>query len=133
MCRRKKTDLGEAAFKMVHKFMNPAEGHAGGNFKKSWALMTRGHEKKDISSISTLKQDYYKLEMEEDELPSLFIMKMEKMRVRLLNDATYIKTDDEFMLDVIAKLPKGNDGELGPYQVGKRTIEPKIKRHNNSI
>ena len=77
-CIDGKTDLGEAAFEMVHKFMDAAEGHAGGNFKKSWALMIRRYEKKDISTTATLKKDYYKLEMEEEELPSLFITKMER-------------------------------------------------------
>jgi hypothetical protein len=57
-CIDTKTDLGEAAFKMVYAFMNPDEGYAGGNFKKTWKLMARRYEQKDINSIATLKQDY---------------------------------------------------------------------------
>jgi hypothetical protein len=50
-CIDTKTDLGEAAFEMVHKFMNPAEGYAGGDFLKTWKLMTRRYERKDITSV----------------------------------------------------------------------------------
>jgi hypothetical protein len=72
-CINGKTDLGEAAFDMVYKFMNPDGGHAGGNFKKTWKLMACRYEDKDISNIATLKQDYYKFEMEDHELPSLIL------------------------------------------------------------
>jgi hypothetical protein len=79
-CIKAKTHLGEAAFDMVHKFMDSDAGYAGGNFKKTWALMARGYEDKDITSMATLKQDCHKFKMEEHEVPSLFIVKMERMR-----------------------------------------------------
>jgi hypothetical protein len=112
---------------MVHKFMNSDEGYAGGNFKKTWKLVACRCEQKDSNSITILKQDYYKLEMEDHELPNLFIMKIERRRVRLASNAKCKKTDDEFMLNMMAKSPKGKDGELGPFQVEKIIIEPKIR------
>ena len=42
------------------------------------------------------------------------------MRIILEEVAGYKKTDNKFMLDTLAKLPEGKEGEVGPYQVERR-------------
>ena len=68
--------------------------------------------------------------MEEDELPSYFILTMEEIRFVLEEIGKFLLDDDEFMLDILSKLPEGKEGELGPYQVERRLIEPKINDKN---
>ena len=51
---------------------------------------------------------------------------MERMRKKL-KDNGYGITDGDFMKQVLAKLPKGKEDELGPYQVEKRAIELEMK------
>ena len=126
-CINTSTQHGEAAFHLVQKFMDPSTGYAGGNFKKAWAAMTKRYEDTDTVSKADLKRMYFETMMEPDEAPSLFIVKMEKLRSKLANEAAFTMTDDEFMLDILAKLPKGKqEGEMGPYQIEKRIIEPLI-------
>ena len=84
-------------------------------------------EDTDIVCKADLKKEYYALMMEEDELPSYFILTMEEMRIILEELAGVNMDDDEFMLDILSKLPEGKEGELGPYQVERKLIEPKIK------
>ena len=66
--------------------------------------------------------------MKEDEQPSYFIDRMKKLRKRLANEMRYTMTDNEFMKDMLAKLPRGSgDNTLGPYQVLKRFVIEKIE------
>ena len=103
------TDEGKATFLLVEKFVNKKE-YAGGNFPKMWAAMKRRFEDTDTATSSDLKQEYYDLKMGEDELPSLFIVKCERARQKLqeLEDPHEI-TDETFMKDILAKLPKSKD------------------------
>ena len=69
-----------------------------------------------------LQQDYFDLKMDDVEQPSTFIVKLERQRKKLKDNGIKYG-DDEFLKQILAKLPKGKDGELGPYQVEKRNIE----------
>jgi hypothetical protein len=115
---------GMVVFSMVKKMMKI--DYASGDFKKAWKSMNTKYEDTDTVSEADLKKEYCALMMEEDELPSYFILTMEEMRIVLEEIGKYTKTDDEFMLDILSKLPEGKEGELGPYQVERKLIEPKI-------
>ena len=54
------------------------------------------------------------------------------MRIILEEIAGVTIDDNEFMLDILSKLPEGKEGELGPYQVERKLIEPKIKDTNTT-
>jgi hypothetical protein len=119
---------GMVAFSMVKKTMKT--DYASGDIKKAWKSMNTKYEDTDTVSKADLKKEYYALMMEEDELPSYFIRTMEEMRIVLEEIGKCSKTDDEFMLDILSKLPEGKEGELGPYQVERKLIEPKINDPN---
>ena len=127
-----KDKQGKVAFSMVKKTMKVNDGYASGDFKKAWKAMNTKYEDTDIVSKADLKKEYYALMMEEDELPSYFILTMEEMRIILEEIAGVTIDDDEFKLDILSKLPEGKEGELGPYQVERRLIEPKIKDKNTT-
>ena len=66
--------------------------------------------------------------MTEDMRPSHFVGKMKKYRKRLANEMKYMIKDKQFMLDILAKLPKGSDDKaLGPYQIQRRMIVKDIE------
>jgi hypothetical protein len=78
--------------------------------------------------VADLKQAYYDEKMKEEERPSFFVDKLKKMRKKLTNDMNYMVTDDAFMKDILAKVPRTQDGKtLGPYQVVKRLVIDKIE------
>lgn len=125
------TKEGEAAFHMVAKFMDESAGYAGGNFKLAWATMTKRFEDKGTSTVSELNKEYYNLMMDEGEKPDQFIVKMDRARKKLRTDANVNIDDQQYMLDILSRLPEGKDGDnLGPYQVAKRFLEPKITQEN---
>ena len=92
--------------------------------------MIKRYEDRDLLSASDLEQAYYNLRMLDDEQPDLFVAKMEQARKRLKNEASITMTDEKFLLDILGRLPKGADSVLGPYQVAKMHIEPKVKSRN---
>ena len=108
--------------------MDKDGGYAGGNFKKAWEAMIKRYEDTDVILKSDLKQLYYETKMDADDVPSLFVVTMEKLRNKLANEASFKVSDEDFMLDILAKLPKGKqEGEMGPYQIERRIIEREIK------
>jgi hypothetical protein len=61
--------------------------------------------------------------------PDVFIDGLEQIRIRLKDDFSYEIKDEDFITDVLGKLPKGSDDKsLGPYQVMKRMIEKEIEK-----
>jgi hypothetical protein len=93
---------GAVAFSIVKTTMKATDGCASGDFNEAWKSMTRKHEDTDRVSQADLKKEYYALMMEEDELASYFILTMEEMRIILEEVCTHIKTDDEFILDILS-------------------------------
>ena len=114
-------DEGKATFYQVEKFMDPAEGYAGGHFPKAWQELCNRFEETETLDLVDLQQEYFDMKMEEDEEPSLFIVKLERMKKKLRDNGHKI-SDEDFLRQILAKLPKGKEDELGPYQVEKRSI-----------
>ena len=126
-CMDTETEVGEAAFSIVEEFIDESKGYPGGHFPKAWKALIKRYEDQDTVDIADLKQAYYNEKMKVDERLSFFVDKLKKMRKRLANDMKYAMTDDAFMKDILAKLPRTQDGKtLGPYQVVKRLVIDKI-------
>ena len=78
--------------------------------------MIKRYEDQDTIDVADLKQTYYNEKMKEDERTSHFVDRMKKIRKRLANEMNYKMDDKQFMLDMLAKLPRGTDDRaLGPY------------------
>ena len=120
-CIDAETKAGKAAFNIVKKTMNAAKGYAGGHFKDAWKTLSKRKEDRDTKSKSDLKTQYYDLKMRDTDVPSEFIDQLEELKNKLLNDVGFNIDDDEFMQDILAKLPAGKNGEVGPYQ-SKRDV-----------
>jgi gag-polypeptide of LTR copia-type/Zinc knuckle len=127
-CMDTETEAGEAAFSIVEEFIDESKGYPGGHFPKAWNALIKRYEDQDTVDIADLKQAYYDEKMKEEERPRFFVDKLKKMRKKLANDMKYVMTDDAFMKDILAKLPRTQDGKtLGPYQVVKRLVIDKIE------
>ena len=111
---------GKAVFYQVEQYMD--DGFAGGHFPKAWKALCDRYDETDVVDPIDLQQDYFDLKMDDVEQPSTFIVKLERQRKKLKDNGIKYG-DDEFLKQILAKLPKGKDGELGPYQVEKRNIE----------
>ena len=120
------TALGKAAFYQVEKFIDADAGYAGGHFLKAWEELCKRYDEKEVVELVDMQQEYFDMRIESSERPSEFIVRMERMRKKL-KDNGYDITDGDFMKQVLAKLPKGKEDELGPYQVEKRAIELEMK------
>jgi Zinc knuckle len=127
-CMDTETEAGEAAFSIVEEFIDESRGYPGGHFPKAWNALIKRYEDQDTVDVADLKQAYYDEKMKEEERPSFFVDKLKKMRKKLANDMNYVMTDNAFMKDILAKLPRTQDGKtLGPYQVVKRLVIDKIE------
>ena len=80
------TNKEKAAFYLVEKFIDADAGYAGGNFPSAWSALTKRYEDVDTVSKADLKQKYHDLKMGKDDQPSLFIVKLERLRVKLKKD-----------------------------------------------
>ena len=120
------TAAGKAAFYQVEKFMDADAGYAGGHFLKAWEELCKRYDEKEVVELVDIQQEYFDMKMEGNERPSEFIVRMERMRKKLKDNGYDIKNED-FLKQVLAKLPKGKEDELGPYQVEKRAIELEMK------
>ena len=84
------------------------------------------HEKIQVKSLRDQKQDCHTMKMERGEQPSLFIVKLDRMREdlkKLQHDAT----DEDFVQDVLGKLPESKD----PQNMNAHALLPK-HHHANS-
>ncbi len=122
------TEAGKAAFYQVEKFMNADAGYAGGHFPNAWEALCKRYDEKEVIDVVDMQQEYFDLKMKDDERPSEFIVRLERMRMKL-KDLGYNITDKEFLKQVLAKLPEGDDG-VGPYQVERGNIELRMKVDN---
>ena len=59
------------------------------------------YEDRDVMSTSNLEEAYCNLKMVDDEQPDLFIVKMEKARKHLKDEALISVTDEKFLLDIL--------------------------------
>ena len=103
--------------------------YAGGNYQLAWEALKAEYEDKDTIDATDLKQSYYDAKMKLTDKPSRFLNKMKKIRKRLANEMKQKMSDKQFMLDMLAKLPRVEDDKknLGPYQIERRFITAKIE------
>jgi hypothetical protein len=128
------TKKGKSAFELVSKQISAERGYAGGNFKLAWASMKKRYEDKGTMMSSELQKAYYDLMMKDGESPDDFVMSMELARKKLREDAAIEIEEQQFLLDVLSRLPKGEtEKSLGPYQMIKRLLEPEIKDDNDEF
>ena len=115
---------GKVAFNLVVIHMD--DDFAGGHFPNAWKSLCDRYDELEVVDPTDLQQKYFALMMEEAEHPGDFVIKLEGMRKKL-KDSGITYSDKEFINQILAKLPKGKNGELGPYQVVKRSIAKEVK------
>ena len=85
------------------------------------------HEKIQVKSLRDQKQDCHTMKMERGEQPSLFIVKLDRMREdlkKLQHDAT----DEDFVQDVLGKLPESKDPQnMSACEVERKIIDGKTE------
>ena len=108
---------GRTAFYNVKSAMSPITGYRYGHFKNAWDELLNTYESTETPVLQDEVTKYYKSEMEDDEDPEEFIIKMCIMREKLHNLGWTIP-EDRFMRDLIAKLPRSKvDGNLSQYEM----------------
>jgi hypothetical protein len=71
--------------------------------------------------------------MSENEEPSLFIVKMERLKIKL-EGKKYKIGDSTFLMDLLDMLPRSNDSKnMNPYEIERRMIETKIEAGPKSM
>ena len=122
---------GEYAFDMVEKFIT--EEHSGGDFKKAWEALVKFNDHKDSVAAHDFEQQYFDMKMDEEDYPPSFIMKLDQKRKKMNKNIDETrKVDEKTMIKhVLGKLPKGEDGQVGPYQAHRSIIEEKIKANSD--
>ena len=120
------TEKGQSVFYLIEKFHDAGAGFAGGQFYKEWTALTKRYEEVEAKSIADLKKEYYSAKMEDEQQPSLFIVKMERLKIKM-EEKGYKIDKDEFLRDILSKLPESKDStSMNPYQIKKLFIKEKI-------
>ena len=119
------SDEGEVILHMVEKTMS--SDYPGGNFVQAYTNgIVKRYEEKDTTTKAKLQEEYYGLKMETNEDPSVFMMKLEKVKIKLERNHKVVIEEKDFVEGILEKLPKEKD-VIGPYQVAKQLIEHEIK------
>ena len=125
-CMDDSTEIGKVAFFQVQQFMD--DEFAGGHFPNAWKALCERFDTKEIVDPVDPQQKYFDLKMDDEEHPTPFMVKAERMKKELKdNGIDIIKDETEFMKHILAKLPKGKEDGMGPCQVEKTLIEPRMK------
>jgi hypothetical protein len=77
------TEKGQAAFHIIEKYHESATGYAGGHFYREWQALIRKFEVVKVETLTDLKKEYHNSKMSKNEEPSLFIVKMERLKIKL--------------------------------------------------
>jgi hypothetical protein len=64
--------------------------------------------------------------MKDGEKPDEFILKMDIARKKLLEDVEFEIEENQYLHDILCRLPKGKENSLGPYQMVRRLLEPRV-------
>ena len=119
------TAKGKAAFHLIEKFHNTDEGYSGGHFHKEWTALIQRYEETETRPVAELKIEYYNSSMKETEDPTLYIIELERRKIKL-DKKGYKIEDAAFLEDILSKLPKSdNPKEMNPYEVERRILEDK--------
>ena len=76
-------EKGQSVFCLIEKFHNAKAGHAGGQFRKEWTAVTMRCEEVESKSIADLKQEWHGAKMRDNQQPSLFIVQMEPLKIKM--------------------------------------------------
>ena len=120
-------ERGQSVFYLIEKFHNAkAGGSAGGQFYKEWMAMTTRYEEVESKSIADLKEECYGAKMRDDQQPSLFIVQMERLKIKMKEKGHDVNEED-FLLDILSKLPESRSSSMmNPYQIKKLFIKEKL-------
>ena len=120
------TEKGQSVFYLVEKFHNTQDGYAGGQFHKECTAMTTRCEEVESKSIADRKEEHYGAKMRDDQQPSLFIVQMERLKIKMKEKGHDISEKD-FLLDILSKLPESRSSSMmNPYQIKKLFIKEKL-------
>ena len=89
---------------MIEKYHNANDGFAGGHFYKEWKALEKRYETIESEKLEDLKSKYYNTTMGAEEQPSLFVVKLERIRIKL-NRLGYKIDEESFIKDILVKLP----------------------------
>ena len=101
------TTKGKAAFHLIKKFHNTDDGYAGGHFYKEWAALIQRYEETETRPVAELKIEYYNSSMKETEDPTLYVIELERRKIKLGKKGYKIE-DSAFLEDILSKLPKSS-------------------------
>lgn len=71
--------------------------------------------------------------MKREEKPDDFILKVKLLRWKARDKIGWVIPNDEFMDDILSKLPKGDKLNTGPYEVVRSRIKDKMNNENEEI
>ena len=107
-------------------FHNAKAGYAGGQFYKEWMAMTTRYEEVESKSIADLKEEYYGAKMRDNQQPSLFIMQMEWLKIKM-KEKNHDVSDEDFIHDILSKLLESKSSSMmNPHQIKKLFIKEKL-------
>lgn len=102
--------------------------YSAGHFPKALEELSAINEDKEHLTVSDVKQKYYSKKMKLTDNPVDFTSEVEELRNELRDEYEFGIEDPEFINDILSKLPKGEDGQLGLYQLIKRSILKDIEK-----
>ena len=103
-----------------------AAGYADGNFKKAWTDLRDLMEPRTQVTLQKNKEAYNDMKMRFGEDPTVLMTKLKELRQKMAKQGRLIP-DEEFLMDVLSKLPasKHKYGDP-PYGIKKALIERDI-------
>jgi len=120
------TERGQSVFCLTEKFHNAKAGFASGQFHKEWTAMTTRYKEVESKSITDSKEECYGAKMKDDQQPSLFIVQMKRLNIKMKEKGHDIK-DDDFLHDILSKLPKSRSSlMMNPCQIKQLFIKEKL-------
>ena len=107
---------------MMHQLVLGAKNmdYKNGSFKKAWQRLTKKNEQKITTKKDNLLKMYLNSRMTENEVPFNFVMKISELRRLLGQNHGYKIDEDEYLQDILKKLPSN-------YRTKKLEIQQMIK------
>jgi hypothetical protein len=104
------TEKGKAAFALVETYHNAQNHFAGGHFKQEWEALCEWYEDVEGDAVDVLKEEYYKERMEQDEQPSIFIVRMKTKKILLARKDTRLRMNSSCRMSLLSypKVMMGN-------------------------
>jgi len=120
------TDEEKVAFDTVLATADEAAGYADGNFKKAWTNLRDLMEPRTQVTLQKNKEAYNDMKMRFGDDPSVLMTKLKDLRQKMANQGRNFP-DEEFIMDVLSKLPASRH-KYGdpPYGIKKALIERDI-------